>query len=69
MRKERDSRRAAHDALVQQITRDISDIGSGRREPVRPVRTSDGAFSRVRLTREEPAAVDTRATTAHQVKR
>jgi hypothetical protein len=64
MRKGHDRKRSQHDALVQGITRDISDIGSGRRQPSQPEISSDGFFTRVRLTHAEPTAVDAESRTA-----
>jgi hypothetical protein len=55
MGRERDRNREQGE-LIERMTREISDVASGRREPARPVRTSDGPFSRVRMTEEEPVA-------------
>jgi hypothetical protein len=51
--------------LIVQMTREISDIGSGRREPPRAVSRRDGAFFHVRM--ESPDAVANETTDASDV--
>lgn len=50
-------KRRIHNEMIERMTRQINEIGSGRRQPDRPEATRDGPFSRVRMVPDsrEPA--------------
>lgn len=50
---DRNHKRRVHDAMIERMTRQINEIGSGRRQPDRPVSTPDGPFSRVRMVPDD----------------